>query len=114
MFMLSVCFGPNGTIWGLAFKTREAADVAAHGLRDEKVVSDDYGQELCIPKGQMHGILLEDLDQTQIVQEERSLRDLRMRGKIAQRAGADPAIRSALAMTQGPAMINPMGNGRFS
>lgn len=116
MFILSVCFGPNGTIWGLMFKSREAADKAAVALNAEETVIDDFGQEACIKKSDIHGILLEDQDQSALAIEQRELHNLRLRGKIMQRAGADPMIRAAMSgmgAMQVPPILNPMGNGRF-
>jgi hypothetical protein len=52
------------------------------------------------------------MNQSQLANIERQMHHERFIAKIKQQASSDPAIRSAHSQ-QGPAILNPMGNGRF-
>jgi len=117
MYSLTICFGPQGTIWNLLFKTKEKAHEAHKMLLapDMPILSfeDDFGQRITLTAGQIHGLLLEDLDMSQLGQIERGLHNARSQAKAQQRAMGDPIIKQS-AMMQGPAVHSPFPNGRFN
>lgn len=119
MYALTVCFGPSGMSWRLLFKTKESADAAKNYLSIDSggalrhvTVNDDFGQNARIEAKSIHGWMLEDLDLSKVGTQEFMLHQERMKVSIQRAAEADPTLRTA-RMTQGPAMLNPMGNGRW-
>ena len=116
MFSLTIALeGP--IVWALMFKTEKAADEAWGQLKKSTEIpvielTDDFGQKVLVFFSNFSGAVLEDMSLTKLAHIERGLHDARTRAKLQQDAHADPALRTA-AMTQGPAMINPMGNGPF-
>ena len=101
MYSLSISFGPAGTIWGLLYKTKEAAEgaymIATHfGDGEGFSLIDDFGQRFAAPRCDIHGVMLEDLTESQIGMIERSLHNKRGEVKANQRAAADPAIKTAM------------------
>jgi len=57
--------------------------------------------------------MLEDMEKSKLAHIERGLHQARTQAKAQQAATQDPVLKSA-AMMRGPAMIDPMGNSRFS
>jgi len=102
MYSLSISFGPAGTIWGLLYKTEEAANdaytvaVPCGEGPDITKLDDDFGQRFAAPRCDIHGVMLEDLTESQIGMIERSLHNKRGEVKANQRAAADPAIKTAM------------------
>ena len=104
MYSLSISFGPAGTIWGLLYKTREAAEVAygiatnsnTHANPEITHLTDDFGQCFYAHRSDVHGVMLEDLTESQLGMIERSLHNKRGEVKANQRAAADPAIKTAM------------------
>lgn len=123
MHSLTICFGPTGTVWTLLFKEEEKARTAYVALDkptntanffENVFLNDDYGQELQIRLGEIKGVLLEDMDLSQLAQVERGLHQARSQAKAQTRAMQDPVIKESLrAQQQGPAVMSPMGN-RFN
>lgn len=124
MHSLTICFGPTGTIWTLLYKTEEKAGQCYGAYTEAKVLgkdggpligSDDFGQAFSLDITQIHGVLLEDMDLSQMAQVERGLHQARAQAKAQTRAMADPVIKESLrAQQQGPAVMSPMPGGRFS
>lgn len=117
MFALTLLVGPQGTPWTLIYKTQETAASAqssynntVHADAHSFVISDDFGQSVSIPASDLHGSMLEDLQQSQLAHIERALHHGRTNAKVMEAAQADPVLKAAAARQQmGPAIINPMG-----
>lgn len=118
MFSLTIALdGP--VLWSLMFKTKEAADKIWNQLNVPSVLpvvelTDDFGHRAIVAFSRFAGAILEDMSLTRVAHIERALHEARTRAKMQQDAQADPVLRTA-AMTQGqgPAILNPMGNGPF-
>jgi hypothetical protein len=116
MFSLSIALdGP--IVWSLMYKTKEAAAnawiyLSAPGAASTVELKDDFGHCAIVMFSRFAGAIMEDMSLTKIAHIERGLHEARTRAKMQQDAQADPVLRTA-AMTQGPAMISPMGNGPF-
>lgn len=122
MHSLTICFGPTGTVWVALFKDAEKAQsvhdsVGGTGAPGSALLSltDDFGQQLSIRADQIHGMLLDDMDQSLMAQVERGLHQARAQAKAQDRAMADPAIKESLRRQQmGPAVMSPVPGGRFN
>lgn len=114
MYALTICFGPVGTSWRLLYKTKEQATHAFNNgtIGDCFEVTDDFGQVCRVEEKNIHGRMLEDLDESKIGNVEMALHGARTQASAQRQAEADPALRTA-RMAQSPAMLNPMGNGRW-
>ena len=119
MHLLTIIFGPSPTPWALMFAKVELADSALTELKLKKkegvgevTLHDDFGQQATIDVASIHGFMLEDMLQSQLANIERQMHHERFIAKVKQQANSDQAIRSAHSQ-QGPAILNPMGNGRF-
>jgi len=117
--LLTIVFGPAPTSWGLLFSKPELADKTFIDLEVAKkanagiiAVADEYGQRATLDVPDIHGFMLEDMARSQLANIERQMHHERFVAKIKQQASSDPAIRSAHSQ-QGPAILNPIGNGRF-
>jgi len=104
MFNLTICFGPTGTAWALLFKTEEKAGEAYNTYVDHKVKcaeggvligSDDFGQSYAIPFDEIHGMMLEDLEQVEQAHVLRGVAAERIKAKFVTAATSDPTIRAA-------------------
>lgn len=121
MFSLTIVFGPSSAMWALMFKTEEAARaklVIPFG-QDEcpgmiKLV-DDFGQECTLRTAEIHGWMLEDLEQSKLTHIERALHQARTKLKGDEIARADPTLRAATQQQPilQPAMPGMMPNGGF-
>jgi hypothetical protein len=114
MFLISIAMGHSQpVIWTLMFRTQERATESFKLLQEnlgDIAVNDDFGQTINVEKANIGGMLLEDLDQSRNAHIERALHEARLRANLETRARSDPILKHA-AMT-GPAMLQPMGNGR--
>ena len=124
MYLLTVVFGPSPTPWSLLFEKPKLADKAFADLETAKhkalsgidgvvTISDEFGQHASIDVASIHGFMLEDMEKSKLAHIERGLHQARTQAKAQQAATQDPVLKSA-AMMRGPAMIDPMGNSRFS
>ena len=120
MYLLTIVFGPSPTPWSLLFEKPELADKTFSNIRDAKKsgdlcvgISDEFGQGAMIDVASIHGFMLEDMEKSKLAHIERGLHQARTQAKAQQAATQDPVLKSA-AMMRGPAMIDPMGNSRFS
>src|SRR5437879_2532407 len=114
MHSLTICFGPTGTVWNLLFK-EEAKAKEAYAAIGKSDVTDDFGQTIGTSLNAIHGILLEDLDVSQVAQVERGLHQARGQAKAQTRAMEDPIIKESLRRQQmGPAVMSPVPGGRFN
>lgn len=120
MHLLTIVFGPTPTPWSLLFKKPELADKTFFDIQVAKrehaatvSLMDDFGQRADVDVASIHGFMLEDMEQSKLAHIERGLHQARTQARAQQQAQADPALRAAAAM-QSPAMLTPMGNGRFN
>lgn len=121
MFSLTICFGPAATIWTMLFKEEEKAatfydayintPVSHTDDRIPLTVTDDFGQRAVIDLNQIHSVMLEDMEVSQMAAIERGLHQARTQAKAQSRAMADPALKAAM-LGQGPAVHSPFMNGR--
>jgi len=121
MHSLTIWFGPAAVFCQLLFKTEEKAALAynayvdfnvSDGISGSLIGSDDFGQSFAFDLKAVSGVLLEDLDQSQLGQIERGLHNARSQAKAQTRAMSDPALKASM-MAQGPAVHSPFPNGRF-
>jgi hypothetical protein len=114
MYSLTISFGPSATTWAFLFKDKEKANLArVHVVEailheDDFCIEDEFGQIASWAKNTIHGVCLEDLDQSEEARIQRSLAEARLRAKLEQRASSDPVIRQA---TRGPAVLSPVPGG---
>ena len=106
MFSLTIVFGPGPMVWTLMFKTAEVAisnknklDADAEGNID---LVDDFGQSCSIRSEEIHGWMLEDLEQSKLAHIERALHQTRVKVKADEMARADPVIRAAAMQGNSP------------
>ena len=122
MLSLTIVFGPGPVVWTLMFKTEEAASNAKNSLCSVEGlthIADDFGQSCTLLTSQIHGWMLENLDESKHAHIERALHQARTKITADKLAEADPVIREAARRQQGGMpMIQPMHampgpNGRF-
>lgn len=120
MFMLTISFGPGPMVWTLMFKTEDKARYCETLLATPNKTSftDDFGQSVVINTNEIHGYMIEDLEQSKLAHIERALHQARTQAKGAELAEADVTLRTARARAQGQMpILQPMpggfGNGRF-
>ena len=120
MHLLTIVYGPTGTIWSFLFKTPQLADktftdleIAKNSKAEIISVFDDFSHKAVLDVAGIHGFQLEDTTVSQLGDIERLMHHERTIARTKQQLSADPGIRAAMA-AQGPAILSPMGNGRFS
>lgn len=117
MHSLTICFGPSNTVWNLLYKEGEKAALVYNDWLTQGgaviAATDDFGQTIAFTREQVHGMLLEDLEQSQMAQVERGLHNARTQAKAQTRALADPSLAASMR-AQGPAVHSPFPNGRMS
>lgn len=119
MHLLTIIFGPTPTPWALLFQKSETAELTFHELRkawetkkEFIEIFDDFGQTINLVISSLHGFMLEDMEKSKLAHIERGLHQARTQARAQQMAVADPILKAA-ALGQGPAILQPMGNGRF-
>jgi hypothetical protein len=116
MFSLSICFGPQGTTWALLFKTEEEANaqwsiINSTPPQHALALKDSFSQQAVFAKREeIHGCMLENLDETKLAHIERTLHELRLKTKLGQVASTDPMIQMG-RVSNSPAMLSPAMNG---
>jgi hypothetical protein len=125
MFSLTIVFGPGPMVWTLMYKSDEKARAHRNflfGTDDRINLIDDFGQEASLTRAEIHGAMLEDMEQSKLAHIERELHLVRTKLKANEIADADPQIRQARRNQQGgmpmlqpiPAGMPGLGpNGRF-
>ena len=108
MHSLTVLVGPAS--WRFLFKSKERADHFKNFKSDhptqDLTIDDDFGQHAEIKAMSIHGIMIENLDETKLVAVEMMLHDARIRASASQRAQSDTQLRAA---QRGPAVLSPGG-----
>lgn len=114
MFSLSIVFGPGNGAWTFMFKTRKAAEGAMYVWETDNPpllrITDDFGQSAVVERKQIHGILLDDLDESGKAHIERALAQARTQAKANNAAMADPTLKAS-QMMQNPGNTLMMRNG---
>jgi len=72
----------------------------------DMIITDDFGQHAEIRSTSIHGIMIENLDETKLVAIEMMLHDARIRATAQQRAQSDTQLR---ATQRGPSVLTPLG-----
>ena len=110
MHSVTVVLGPAS--WRFLFKSKERADSFKNFKTDhptqDLVIDDDFGQHAEIKALSIHGIMIENLDETRLVAVEMLLHDARIRASAQQRAQSDTQLR---ATQRSPSVLTPMGGG---
>jgi hypothetical protein len=120
MHLLTVVFGPSPVPWSFLFKEEQPAHQAfndmtsAKGTKTPVVITDDFGQQASFDAKDISGFMLEDLEKSKVAAIERALHQERIKIKANQQAKSDPVIGPAMNMNHGPAILSPMGPGRFN
>ena len=129
MHMLTVVFGPTSTSLAFLFrgedKARTEMACICTAMDDGDVdssdfvnIKDEFGQEATIRTDDIHGAMLEDMEQSKLAHIERGLHNARTQARANQAAQSDPVLKSAMAGMSpvNPAMLSPMGNsgGRWN
>ena len=117
MWCLSLNVGP--VVWSLMYRTEESLLKAVAPFENTLNATpnnrysliDDFGHRAMIKESSLHGWMIEDWNKTKIAQVEHALHQARTQADAQKAAYSDPALR---AVAQGPSVISPMGNGRFS
>ena len=117
MFSLTVFVGTG--MWSLMFKNKDQAEAAYGMISNPDLFTgvanlvDDFGHQMMLRPGSVHGAVLEDMDQSKLAHCERALHQQRTQITAQSMAQADATIRNA-RMTSGPAVLTPQGaNGRM-
>lgn len=121
MFALTIVFGPTGTTWRLLWRNKENAE-AAFGYYEKPTglnldtfnITDDFGQHCLLLRRDIHGAMLEDMDQSMNAHIQSAMHQARMQAKGQEAAETDPVLRAARARS-GPAILTPgmPANGGF-
>ncbi len=113
MFSLTISFGPTNVMWTLMFRNKEQGELAFAALKRPEfngTLVDDFGQEIFLGFGGIHGVIFEDMELSKLAHIERALHQARMQAKGAEAAESDPVLR-ANRFRQGPAVLTPGMNG---
>ena len=112
MYSLSIAFGDVPTPWRLLFRSKERAetfrDMHKNFPNGDVVGMDDFGQEISVKGSSIHGLMLENLDESMLAYVEMMLHQAKCQAKAQTRANSDPVL---TAGRRGPAVLTPMGNG---
>lgn len=125
MFQITLFVGPQGAALGLLFNDEELARSAAAqfsallsalpnnvGIQVATAcltIADQYGQEISVAAGDLHGVILENLTESAQAHIERGLHQARTQAKAESMAASDPILRSAqYGRANGPAVLQPM------
>lgn len=113
MYNLTIHFGPNAVAWSFLFKDKDKAISAITAAKNRQTIIDDYEQYAEIA-GEIHGILLEDLETGEEARIIRGLTQARGQMRANKRAQNDPEIQALQRESQrGPGVITPFTNGGF-
>ena len=114
MYSLTVTFGPGPTVWRFLYRTKEKAESynAMPGIMPTQDwhIEDDFGQVADIKAPAVHARMLENMDESLLAYVEMALHNARIQSKAQSRAEGDQTINPR---SRGPAVLTPMGNGRF-
>lgn len=117
MFSLTIVFGPSPVPWVLLFKDEaKARSVLTADAADPSEFFDcvdDFGQQVHLRSSSIHGVMLEDMEQSKLAHIEQGLHRARTQAKAQTLASADPTLRAAQAMGGAPMLQPGFGNGAF-
>lgn len=107
MFSLTIVFGPSPVPWVLLFRSEEAMVDAHIKLEQGTLTEDSFGQKVHIKNtATIHGIMMEDMDQSALAHVEQSLHRARTQAKANTMARSDKVLQAA-AMVDGAPMLQP-------
>lgn len=112
MFSLSIALG--NTQWRLMYRKVEDAEKAWAILNQPASpvqLDDDFGQRIVVKSQQIAGVMFEDMDKSKMANVALMLFNTSVQMTAQKQVQSDPAFRAA---AQGPAIVSPMGNGRFN
>ena len=119
MFSLTVSFGPAPQAWVFMFRDKEKAEHTYQMITQPEaptiMIADDFEQRAFFKMDQINGIMLEDMQQSQLAYIERVLHQARGNAKSQEAAQSDQMLRTAMLRQQGQSpILTPMGapNGR--
>lgn len=127
--MFSLTLAVANSTWSFLYKSAANASINAENInkalraltatdfspQTSIEITDDFEQTAIIRVSSLHGFVFEDLDKTQFAHIERSLHVQRMQLEGNRMAEADPKLRHAvMAARQGPQVLTPFSNGKFS
>lgn len=118
MHLLTVVFGPASVSW--LFQKEELANSIFSQIEQAKkdktavAFTDEFGQRAVLDGASIYGLLIEDMEKSKLARVEHMLHNTRVQSLANKMAQSDPALKAAM-LSQGPAMLSPMGglNGRF-
>lgn len=126
MYSLQVVFGPASAAWGFLFKahknamdaytalTNSAAPVDASPFISPRLeIRDDFGQTASIHVAEVHGVLLEDMDETAKSVIERTLHQARTQIRANQQARQDATIKTEAQLSGMMGGQMPMNGPHF-
>jgi hypothetical protein len=100
---LTVVFGPAS--WQFMFRSKEKAEQYAHFRNDhptqDLIIDDDFGQHAEIRASSIHGIQIENLEESRLVHVERVVHDIKIRSAAQQRAQREPALSRVMPVLNG-------------
>lgn len=119
MYSLTIHFGPNAVTWSFLFKDEGTArshmlcflkpdDIKDPVMDHTILIEDDYGQLAYIALGQVHGVLLENMDLSAEARIIRGLDNARGQARFNKRASTDPELQQ---MQRGPSVLTPFPSG---
>ena len=116
MYSLTVTFGPGPTVWRFLFRDKARAEgynaLTSMMPSQDFHIEDDFGQCGDIKAAQIHGRMLENMDESALAYVELALFNARVQAKAQSRAEGDSTINRHM---RGPAVLTPNmgGNGRM-
>ena len=107
MHSVTVVFGPASLRF--MFRSKEKAEALRsfrcdHPTQD-LLIDDDFGQHAEIRAASIHGVIIEDMDQSRLAGIELMLHNARIQASAQSRAQSDTQLRAA---HRGPAVISPV------
>lgn len=111
MHSITVLVGPASLRF--MFKSKERTDALRNFRTDhptqDLIIDDDFGQHAELKAMSIHGIIIEDMDQSKLAGVELMLHNARTQASAQQRAQSDTQLRQT---NRGPAVHTPFsGNG---
>lgn len=95
MYSLTIVFGPAA--WQFMFRTPEKLETfkqfRANNPAQDVIIDDDFGQHAEIKAASIHGIQIENLEETRIVHIERAVHQGKIQRDAQQRFSREPGVR---------------------
>jgi hypothetical protein len=122
MYNLTIHFGPNAVAWSFLFKDEGTArshmlcflkpdDIKDPAMDHTILIEDDYGQLAYIVLGQVHGVLLENMELGAEARIIRGIDQAKGQMRANKRAMNDPEIQQLQRDSRSPNIISPFPSG---